>query len=85
MCMFVWGMCVCLLICMFVEVSYIICFLLHIYIDVEIYTVTSYNGITILQGDNVTLLCTPSVSDITLQWSYNDKGIVHHITSFSKS
>ena len=43
------------------------------YVDVEIYT--PYISITILQGDIVTLLCTPSVSEIALQWSHNDSGI----------
>ena len=32
---------------------------------------TTYSGITILQGDDITLSCRPSPSDITLQWSYN--------------
>ena len=43
------------------------------YVDVIIDT--PYNGITILQGDDVTLSCTPPVSDIALQWSYNDNDI----------
>ena len=45
----------------------------YTYIDVEIDT--PYESITILQGDDVTLSCTPSVSDIALQWSYNDNDI----------
>ena len=36
---------------------------------------TPYSGITILQGDDITLSCSPSQSDIALQWSYNDNGI----------
>ena len=36
---------------------------------------TTYSGITILQGDDITLLCRPSQSDITLQWSYNGSDI----------
>ena len=32
---------------------------------------TPYSGITILQGDDITLSCSPSQSDIALQWSYN--------------
>ena len=32
---------------------------------------TTFSGITILQGDDITLSCRPSVSDIALQWSYN--------------
>ena len=36
---------------------------------------TTYTGITILQGDDVTLSCRPSVSDIALQWSYNGSDI----------
>jgi len=32
---------------------------------------TTYFGITILQGDDITLSCRPSISDIALQWSYN--------------
>ena len=45
----------------------------YTYVDVEIDT--PYKSITILQGDDVTLSCTPSVSDIALQWSYNDNDI----------
>ena len=33
---------------------------------------TSFAGITILQGDDVTLSCVPSQSDVALQWSYNN-------------
>ena len=33
---------------------------------------TTYSSITILQGDDITLSCSPSESDIALQWSYND-------------
>ena len=33
---------------------------------------TTYSGFTILQGDDITLSCRPSISDIALQWSYND-------------
>ena len=36
---------------------------------------TTYSGITILQGDDITLSCRPSQSDITLQWSYNGSDI----------
>ena len=36
---------------------------------------TTYSGITILQGDNITLSCRPSPSDIALQWSYNGSDI----------
>ena len=36
---------------------------------------TAYSGITILQGDDVTLSCRPSQSDIALQWSYNGSDI----------
>ena len=36
---------------------------------------TTYSGITILQGDDVTLSCTPSESDVALQWSYNGNDI----------
>ena len=35
----------------------------------------TYYGITILQGDNVTLSCRPSQSYIALQWSYNGSDI----------
>ena len=64
---------ICLIKCFVYIQPYIECFLLHTYIDVGIHT--PYNGITILQGDDVTLSCTPSVSDIALQWSYNDDDI----------
>ena len=36
---------------------------------------TTYSGITILQGDNITLSCRPSQSNIALQWSYNGSDI----------
>ena len=36
---------------------------------------TTYSGITILQGDDVTLSCRPTESDIALQWSYNGSDI----------
>ena len=36
---------------------------------------TPYTGITILQGDDVTLSCRPSESDIALQWLYNGNDI----------
>ena len=36
---------------------------------------TTYSGITILQGDDITLSCKPSQSDIALQWSYNGSDI----------
>ena len=37
---------------------------------------TTYSGITILQGDDITLSCRPSPSDIALQWSYNGSDII---------
>ena len=36
---------------------------------------TKYSGITILQGDSVTLSCTPTKLDIPLQWSYDGNNI----------
>ena len=36
---------------------------------------TPYSGITILQGDDITIFCTPSKLDIALEWSYNGRGI----------
>ena len=36
---------------------------------------TTYSRITILQGDDITLSCSPSESDIALQWSYNGSDI----------
>ena len=36
---------------------------------------TPYSAITILQGDEITLSCTPSQSNIALQWSYNGSDI----------
>ena len=36
---------------------------------------TTYAGITILQGDNITFSCRPSKSDIALQWSFNGSDI----------
>ena len=38
----------------------------------NIIVTTSFAGITILQGDNVTLSCVPSQPDVALQWSYNN-------------
>ena len=34
-----------------------------------------YSAIVILQGDEITLSCMPSQSDIVLQWSYNGSDI----------
>ena len=36
---------------------------------------TPYSAITILQGDDVTMSCIPSVSDVALEWSYNGSDI----------
>ena len=36
---------------------------------------TTYSGITILQGDDVTLSCIPSKPNIALLWSYNGRNI----------
>ena len=36
---------------------------------------TAYSGITILEGDDVTLSCTSSQSDFEIQWSYKDSNI----------
>ena len=48
--------------------------LLFTYVDVTVET--PFFGITVLQGDDVTLSCTPSsYSDIALQWSYNGSNI----------
>ena len=44
-----------------------------LYIDVTVNT--TYSSITILQGDNITLSCSPSESDIALQWSYDGSDI----------
>ena len=36
---------------------------------------TRFSGITILQGDDITLSCKPSKLDMALQWSYNGNSI----------
>ena len=36
---------------------------------------TTYSSITILQGNNITLSCSPSESDIALQWLYNGSDV----------
>ena len=36
---------------------------------------TPYSAITILQGDEITLSCRPSQTDVALQWSYNGSDI----------
>ena len=36
---------------------------------------TPYSAITILQGDDVTMSCIPSVSYVALEWPYNDSDI----------
>ena len=36
---------------------------------------TTYSGITILEGDDITLSCRPSQSEIALQWLYNGSDI----------
>ena len=40
-------------------------------VNIDVTVETTYSGITILQGDDITLSCRPSISDIALQWSYN--------------
>ena len=47
------------------------CICLHVDVTVN----TTYSGITILQGDDITLSCRPSVPDIALQWSYNGNDV----------
>ena len=37
--------------------------------------ITDYSSIAVLQGDDITLSCRPSHSDIALQWSYNGSDI----------
>ena len=41
--------------------------------DVEIET--PYSAITILQGDDVTMSCIPSVLEVALEWLYNGRDI----------
>ena len=48
---------------------------LYAYIQTDLTVETSFSGITILQGDDITLSCTPSESDVALQWSYNGNDI----------
>ena len=48
---------------------------LYAYIHTGITVNTTYSNITILQGDDITLSCTPSESDVALQWSYNGNNI----------
>ena len=50
-------------------------FVERIFPCIDVTLKTTYSGITILKGDNVTLSCTPSQSDIALQWSYNGSDI----------
>ena len=38
---------------------------------------TPFSAVTILQGDDITLSCRPSESDIALQWSYNGSDITN--------
>ena len=45
----------------------------HFLIDVQIET--PYSAITILQGDDVTMSCIPSVLEVALEWSYDDEDI----------
>ena len=47
--------------------------LVTIQTDVEMHT--PYSAITILQGDDVTMSCIPSVSYVALEWPYNDSDI----------
>ena len=45
----------------------------HCLTDVEIET--PYSAITILQGDDVTMSCIPSVLEVALEWSYGGEDI----------
>ena len=49
--------------------------IVFILVILDLALTTPYTGITILQGDDVTLSCRPSQSDIALQWSYNGSDI----------
>jgi len=40
-------------------------------VKIDVRVETTYSDITILQGDDITLSCRPSISDIVLRWSYN--------------
>ena len=57
----------------------------HFTLNIDVTVNTTYSGITILQGYNITLSCRPSPSDIALQWSYiyimAVISVVHHIIS----
>ena len=56
--------------------TYDCCTYLHKYISSysleNIIVTTPFAGITILQGDDVTLSCVPSQSDVALQWSFDN-------------
>ena len=58
---------------MIVIYIYLILYPLHSLENIKV--TTQFAGITILQGDDVTLSCVPSQSDIALQWSYNDSEV----------
>ena len=60
-----------MILCTYIR-SYAVC---HFTLNADVTVNTIYSGITILQGDNITLSCTPSQSDISLQWSYNGSNI----------
>jgi len=46
-------------------------------VKIDVTVETTYSGITILQEDDITLSCRPSISDISLQWSYNGTDITN--------
>ena len=62
---------VCLHVSIFILMENYVCLIFKIDVTVE----TTYSGITILQGDDITMSCRPSQSDIALQWSYNGSDI----------
>ena len=81
-CMFVFvyfSACVCLHVCAHACTSsfqgIIVFTLFNLQIDVDVTVETTYSAITILEGDDITLSCRPSQSDIALQWSYNGSDI----------
>ena len=43
---------------------------------------TPFSGITILQGNNITLSCRPSKLDMALQWSYNGNNIASSLIHY---
>ena len=56
---------------------------INIIVDIQPTVTRSFRSITILEGETVTLSCSPSIIELTLNWLHNGKDITAGGISFS--